>query len=184
MTALQNFMTSHLACGRTCEAPVQIDGMHLVRVFDSYYNLLQHSARAVCKPLMRRLKCNRWGQHMHHGYYEPGKQVGNQQAQIDMIERTLDWAGVTAVKNVSDVGKDLHTARILTTHGVTPPGRHSVRDASRRSVAPCRLWTSAVALVAAAGTLQQSTAARARASPSAQSRCWRPDSAQRWCSAV
>jgi tocopherol O-methyltransferase len=45
-----------------------------------------------------------WGQHMHHGYYEPGKQVSNQQAQIDMIERTLDWAGVTGVKNTVDVG--------------------------------------------------------------------------------
>lgn len=42
---------------------------------------------------------------MHHGYYEPGngKRVSNQQAQIDMIERTLDWASVTSVKNVSCV---------------------------------------------------------------------------------
>lgn len=38
---------------------------------------------------------------MHHGYYEPGKRVSNQQAQIDMIERSLEWAGVTDVKNVS-----------------------------------------------------------------------------------
>jgi tocopherol O-methyltransferase len=45
-----------------------------------------------------------WGQHMHHGYYEPGKRISNQQAQIDMIERTLDWAGVTSVKNTVDVG--------------------------------------------------------------------------------
>ena len=52
---------------------------------------------------------------MHHGYYEPGKQVSNQQAQIDMIERTLDWAGVTAVKNVSTVCSacDLHLLRQL-----------------------------------------------------------------------
>jgi hypothetical protein len=49
---------------------------------------------------------------MHHGYYEPGKQVGNQQAQIDMIERTLDWAGVTAVKNVSNPVSSLQTARV------------------------------------------------------------------------
>ena len=60
----------------------------------------QHVAQAVDSLSMHQLDCNRWGQHMHHGYYEPGKQVGNQQAQIDMIERTLDWAGVTAVKNV------------------------------------------------------------------------------------
>lgn len=45
---------------------------------------------------------------MHHGYYEPGKRVSNQQAQIDMIERTLDWAGVTSVSNVSDSFLNLH----------------------------------------------------------------------------
>ena len=104
--------------------------MHLLHVLERYHNLLHYVAHAVDIPLMHQLECNRWGQHMHHGYYEPGKQVGNQQAQIDMIERTLDWAGVTAVKNVSDVVKGLHTARISTTHGVAPPGRHSIRDAS------------------------------------------------------
>jgi hypothetical protein len=153
-----------------------MDGMHFLHVTKRYLNLLQHVAHAVYKPLRRRLKCYRWGQHMHHGYYEPGKQVGNQQAQIDMIERTLDWAGVTSVKNVSNVVKDLQTAhctRLSTQEGQTW-GRHRTQDALRRSVAQCRLWTLAVALVAAAGTSQQSTAARARASPSARSRCRRP----------
>jgi hypothetical protein len=54
----------------------------------------------------------RWGQHMHHGYYEAGKQVSNQQAQIDMIERTLDWARVTSVRNVRLAGNDLRSAAV------------------------------------------------------------------------
>ena len=42
-----------------------------------------------------------WGEHMHHGYYPAdGAQVSNQQAQIDMIERTLSWAGVDSVHQV------------------------------------------------------------------------------------
>ena len=42
-----------------------------------------------------------WGEHMHHGYYPAdGAQVSNQQAQIDMIERTLSWAGVDRVDKV------------------------------------------------------------------------------------
>jgi tocopherol O-methyltransferase len=42
-----------------------------------------------------------WGEHMHHGYYPAdGAQVSNQQAQLDMIERTLSWAGVESVHQV------------------------------------------------------------------------------------
>jgi tocopherol O-methyltransferase len=38
---------------------------------------------------------------MHHGYYaKNGQPKSNQQAQIDMIEEVLSWAGVTTVKNV------------------------------------------------------------------------------------
>lgn len=38
-----------------------------------------------------------WGEHMHHGYYPKGsKPKSNQQAQIDMIEEVLAWAGVTS----------------------------------------------------------------------------------------
>ena len=43
-----------------------------------------------------------WGEHMHHGYYPEGNaQISNQQAQIDMIERTLSWAGVERVSKAS-----------------------------------------------------------------------------------
>ncbi|GIL89554.1 hypothetical protein Vretimale_1889 [Volvox reticuliferus] len=46
-----------------------------------------------------------WGEHMHHGYYPKGAPPkGNQQAQIDMIEESLKVAGVTAVRNMVDVG--------------------------------------------------------------------------------
>jgi len=46
-----------------------------------------------------------WGEHMHHGYYpKGGKPKSNQQAQIDMIEESLSWAGVTSVKSMVDVG--------------------------------------------------------------------------------
>lgn len=40
-----------------------------------------------------------WGEHMHHGYYEVGKPLPktlaeHQAAQVDMIDRVLDWATV------------------------------------------------------------------------------------------
>ena len=31
---------------------------------------------------------------MHHGYYPPGQNVDNRQAQIDMIENSLTWAQI------------------------------------------------------------------------------------------
>lgn len=40
-----------------------------------------------------------WGDHMHHGYYpKDGPKKTNQQAQIDMINESLKWAGVTSAK--------------------------------------------------------------------------------------
>lgn len=47
-----------------------------------------------------------WGEHLHHGYYaKGGKAKSNAQAQIDMIEEVLKWAGVV---KVSKVGKDCY----------------------------------------------------------------------------
>jgi len=49
-----------------------------------------------------------WGEHIHHSYYSPDE--GNQkktkrQAQIDLIEELLKWAGVQQAKNnILDVG--------------------------------------------------------------------------------
>ncbi|KAK9828621.1 hypothetical protein WJX72_001129 [[Myrmecia] bisecta] len=46
-----------------------------------------------------------WGEHMHHGYYPAnGPKKSNQEAQIDMIEEVLKWAGATSAKRVVDVG--------------------------------------------------------------------------------
>eukprot|EP00566_Odontella_aurita_P020414 CAMPEP_0113583600 /NCGR_PEP_ID=MMETSP0015_2-20120614/32612_1 /TAXON_ID=2838 /ORGANISM="Odontella" /LENGTH=356 /DNA_ID=CAMNT_0000488505 /DNA_START=31 /DNA_END=1101 /DNA_ORIENTATION=- /assembly_acc=CAM_ASM_000160 len=35
-----------------------------------------------------------WGEHMHHGYYVPEDRTDHIQAQIDMIDESLKWAGV------------------------------------------------------------------------------------------
>lgn len=42
-----------------------------------------------------------WGEHMHHGFYPKGSPPkSNQQAQIDMIEEVLSFAGVDKVDKV------------------------------------------------------------------------------------
>jgi tocopherol O-methyltransferase len=47
-----------------------------------------------------------WGEHMHHGYYGPNgtHRKDRRQAQIDLIEELLKWAGVEAPENILDVG--------------------------------------------------------------------------------
>ena len=47
-----------------------------------------------------------WGEHMHHGYYPEGKpRKDHAQAQVDMIDKSLEWAGVDGpVRRVVDVG--------------------------------------------------------------------------------
>ncbi|WP_017655774.1 methyltransferase domain-containing protein [Fortiea contorta] len=47
-----------------------------------------------------------WGEHMHHGYYGPNGtyKVDRRQAQIDLIEELLRWAGVESAENILDVG--------------------------------------------------------------------------------
>mmetsp|Transcript_37928 Transcript_37928/g.91962 ORF Transcript_37928/g.91962 Transcript_37928/m.91962 type:complete len:344 (-) Transcript_37928:1253-2284(-) len=45
-----------------------------------------------------------WGEHMHHGYYIPENRTDHQQAQIDLIDEVLDWAGAKDAKSVVDVG--------------------------------------------------------------------------------
>ena len=50
-----------------------------------------------CLKLCKIISCRR-----HHGYYPRGatQQKSNREAQIDMIEESLRWAGVTEVKQV------------------------------------------------------------------------------------
>lgn len=47
-----------------------------------------------------------WGEHMHHGYYgADGRQTKERrQAQIDLIEELLHWAGVQRATKILDVG--------------------------------------------------------------------------------
>lgn len=45
-----------------------------------------------------------WGEHMHHGYYDPPDRTDHQQAQIDMIDEILKWAGATQATQMVDVG--------------------------------------------------------------------------------
>lgn len=67
---------------------------------------------------------------MHHGYYPGGSpRKDHTQAQVDMVERSLDWAGVTAgtgVRKMLDVGCGIggssrHIARRhgCEAHGIT-----------------------------------------------------------------
>lgn len=45
-----------------------------------------------------------WGEHMHHGYYpRDAPPKNNQQAQIDMIEEVLRWAGVNSASKARSV---------------------------------------------------------------------------------
>lgn len=47
-----------------------------------------------------------WGEHMHHGYYDPPDRTDHQQAQVDLIDEVLRWARVVPrqVTSVVDVG--------------------------------------------------------------------------------
>ena len=47
-----------------------------------------------------------WGEHMHHGYYgaDGTEQKNRRQAQIDLIEELLNWAGIERAENILDVG--------------------------------------------------------------------------------
>ena len=47
-----------------------------------------------------------WGEHMHHGYYgaDGTQKKDRRQAQIDLIEQLLNWAGVQQAQHIVDVG--------------------------------------------------------------------------------
>ena len=69
-----------------------------------------------------------WGEHMHHGYYDPPDRTDHEQAQVDMIDELLKFSGVdgSEVSSVVDVGCGIggssrHIARRFdaTAEGVT-----------------------------------------------------------------
>ena len=65
------------------------------------------------------------GEHMHHGYYPQGAPPkSNAQAQIDMIEETLRWAGATSATSVS-------MARCMLVF--VPACKHPVQSCARMS---------------------------------------------------
>lgn len=47
-----------------------------------------------------------WGEHMHHGFYgaDGTLKKGRRQAQIDLIEELIGWAGVCEAQSILDVG--------------------------------------------------------------------------------
>ena len=59
---------------------------------------------------------------MHHGYYIPENRTDHQQAQIDLIDEVLKWAGVESAKEVVDVGC-----------GIGGSSRHIVRKFGARA---------------------------------------------------
>jgi tocopherol O-methyltransferase len=67
-----------------------------------------------------------WGEHMHHGYYIPANRTDHQQAQVDLIDEVLKWAGAEKATKVVDVGCGIggssrHIARKFgcSTEGIT-----------------------------------------------------------------
>ncbi|CAJ1946264.1 unnamed protein product [Cylindrotheca closterium] len=65
-----------------------------------------------------------WGEHMHHGYYIPENRTDHQQAQIDLIDEVLDWAGAKEAKSVVDVGCGIggSSRHIARRYGATAKG--------------------------------------------------------------
>jgi len=47
---------------------------------------------------------NVWGEHMHHGYYVPPNRTDHVQAQIDLMDEVLKWAGTDKASKIVDVG--------------------------------------------------------------------------------
>ena len=67
-----------------------------------------------------------WGEHMHHGYYPNGIKKDHKEAQVDMIDGVLAWAGVDDKKpaSVLDVGCGIggSTRHIVRKYGCTGKG--------------------------------------------------------------
>ena len=67
-----------------------------------------------------------WGEHMHHGYYPNGEKKNHKQAQVDMVDGVLAWAGVDGQKptSVLDVGCGIggSTRHIVRKYGCTGRG--------------------------------------------------------------
>lgn len=85
-----------------------------------------------------------WGEHMHHGYYgsSGNEKKDRRQAQIDLIEELLNWAGVQQAQNILDVGcgiggSSLYLAQKFnaTATGITLSPVQAARAGERAAVA-------------------------------------------------
>jgi tocopherol O-methyltransferase len=85
-----------------------------------------------------------WGEHMHHGYYgSDGKEKKDRrQAQIDLIEELLKWAGVQQAQNILDVGCGIGGSSLYLAHkfnatatGITLSPVQAARATERAAVA-------------------------------------------------
>lgn len=81
-----------------------------------------------------------WGEHMHHGYYGSQGTIRKDryQAQIDLIEELLSWAGVTAAQTILDAGcgiggSTLYLAQKFQAHaiGITLSPKQAERACAR-----------------------------------------------------
>ena len=67
-----------------------------------------------------------WGEHMHHGYYPNGEKKNHVQAQVDMVDGVLAWAGVDErpPASVLDVGCGIggSTRHIVRKYGCSGQG--------------------------------------------------------------
>ena len=50
-----------------------------------------------------------WGEHLHHGFYSTPNMTDHKQAQIDMIDRSLEWsfdkpAHDISIRRLADIG--------------------------------------------------------------------------------
>jgi tocopherol O-methyltransferase len=63
-----------------------------------------------------------WGEHMHHGFYDDNNTAKKTrlQAQIDMIENALEFAGVQHPERVLDVGCGIGGSSRCVAHDVGP----------------------------------------------------------------
>jgi tocopherol O-methyltransferase len=76
-----------------------------------------------------------WGEHMHHGYYGPDGNLKKErrQAQIDLIEELLDWAGVPDGKElpesyrILDVGCGIGGSTLYLTEKLSFAPEHNLR---------------------------------------------------------
>ncbi len=87
---------------------------------------------------------NLWGEHMHHGFYglTGTHQKDRQQAQVDLIDRLLDWAKIREAQQILDAGCGIGGSSLYlsdryqaTVQGLTLSPRQAARAMERAMAA-------------------------------------------------